>query len=142
MKKLIALLLILIMILPAASLAEDRDPIVGCWYMYYEKESFPELAETYNNNDYIIMVLIFTGDGTILTNETDIKDKAGTPVTYSAGKWQKNGSSYKFSIIGIGQGLIEIENDCILLQPSEYQNIFMKFRKLVPFDPYSDYIFR
>ena len=42
MKKILSLILILSLIIPVFATAAERDPIIGCWYLYFDKESVPE----------------------------------------------------------------------------------------------------
>ena len=51
MKKLIAVIMILALLAPAAVLA-DRDPIVGSWYFLYDKALYPEFASTSEMRTY------------------------------------------------------------------------------------------
>ena len=141
MIKLLAVLLIFALLLPALALADDLDPIVGHWYFLYDSNVSPELAPNFGDYDFIILVYSFLADGTILQAEIDVKDKSGTPFSSAAGKWEKDGYNYSFSIIGFGSGKAFIENDCLLLE-TQTPNIYLRVRKLAPFDAYSDYVIR
>ena len=139
MKKLLALVLILALLLPAAALAED--PIVGHWYMLFDKEAAPEFASTFGNSDFVIMVLSFLSDGTVFQSESDVIDKTGTATANPAGKWEKKGSKYEYSVLVLGSGAAMIEDGYLILQIQE-SDIYLRLRKLEPTDFYKDYVFR
>ena len=139
MKKLITIILILALLLPAAAPAEDQEPIVGCWYVYYSKAVTPELATSYQNYDRVIAVYIFNADGTITCLEHDYKE-GGTdlPMYNSAGKWGHEGNDYKYSIIGLGEGKAFVKDGFIYLG-IQNNMFYLKLRWLYPFNPYQDY---
>ena len=143
MKKLIAIILIIALVMPALAAAEDRDPIVGSWYMLYDKELYPEMSANFSNCDWIIMVFSFLEDGTVICTENDITNNAGIPTSGTAGKWEKGNPLYKYSIVGLGQGDAYVENGCIYLHiGDENQEAYFRMRKMEPMNPYADYIFR
>lgn len=140
MKKLLTIILIIALALPAAALA-DSDPIVGSWYMYMDVKTFPELKNLYMDSDYFIMIFNFMENGTILAHEIVITDNVSTPNTYPAGKWEKDENGYKYSIIGVGQNRILLENGYLYLKSGDNEyNIYMKFSPLEKFNPYVDFI--
>ena len=139
MKKLIAITLILALILPAVALAEDPDPIVGAWYLYFDSNVTPEFVANFNY-DFIVGVYLFMKDGTILSTETDIKDGSSQPLFGAAGKWSKESKDYKYSIIGLGEGTAYVADERIGLQLSG-TTTYMELRKLYPFNPYQDYLY-
>lgn len=55
MRKLITIILILAMLLPAAALAEDPDPILGRWCMYWDTRP---MNEQYNNGKPMMSFLV------------------------------------------------------------------------------------
>ena len=101
MKKLLAFILILALLLPAAALAED---IVGTWYMLYDKTVVPEMAASFDNCDLIVASYSFMPDGSIILTENDVKDGNSEPHYGPTGKWEANGSEYTYSIMGLGSG--------------------------------------
>lgn len=139
MKKLLALILIVVLAVPASALAADQDPIVGSWYMYYEKSLSPEFADLFQNSDFVVCVYIFTEDGSIVCTESDITGKSGNPIISAAGKWSNENGEYSYSIVGLGTGKALIDEESILVQ-LQNSNLYMKFRKLIPFDFYADYV--
>ena len=142
MKKLLAVVLILALLLPVAALADDTaDPIIGHWYLLFDKNVSPELASNFQDNDYIFMIFSFLSDGTILQSEIDIKDKTGNPYSGSAGKWERSGYDYSYSIIALGSGKALLEGDSLLLQ-MQNSTIYLKLHKLIPLDAYNDYVFK
>ena len=142
MKKLIAIILIIALAMPAIAATADIDPIVGSWYMYVDATIYPELSDIFMNQDYYFILFNFLEDGTILANEIVTKDKTGTPTSYAAGKWEKSGNKYKYSIIGLGQSEIIIENDNLLMRGNDETALYMRLFPLVKFNPYNDYIFK
>ena len=86
MKKLITIILILAMLVPAAALADYT--IAGSWYMYYDKSTAPEISESmFDGNDKAICVYCFEDNGTINFLEFDGKDYKYTSKIQIAGKW-------------------------------------------------------
>lgn len=139
MKKLITVTLILALLLPAAALAEDPDPIVGAWYLYFDSNVMPEFVQNFGY-DFVVCVYLFMKDGTILTTETDILNGSSQPMFGAAGKWSKEAKDYKYSIVGLGEGKLFIDDERINLQLNA-TNTYMQLRKLYPFNPYQDYLY-
>ena len=140
MKKLITIILVLALILPAAALAE-RDPIVGYWYMYVDGNAYPELAANFGDYDSILSMFYFAEDGTVMILENAMKDGAATPRFANQGKWEKNLFAYSFNIIGFGDGKITVKDDRIEFAPSSYNGVKIPLLKIVTFNPYKDYIY-
>ena len=115
MKKLAALFLILVMLVSAASLAEDRDPIIGAWYVFYDMDVTPEMKANFPGNNKIFSIYDFTEDGTIMLLELDEQNGTGTPTFAATGKWSKEGNKYNYSIIGMGESDMYIKNNCLYL---------------------------
>lgn len=139
MKKLFCLLLVLLLV-PFASLAADRDPIVGCWYMYYDKSVTPEIESVFPDYDQLICIYVFTESGVINVTGAFVVGSVGTPDFSSCGKWEKDGDHYKISLIGYAENALSYcENDCVLLNIND-SNYFMRLRKLYSFNPYQDYV--
>lgn len=113
MKKLLCVLLIAFLLLPSAVVADDPDPIVGCWYVCLDiKDATKELQEA--GYLYGIFLLVFCEDGSIMSCSSEFKSSSGTQTepTY-VGKWEKNGSEYKTSIIGNGENRAFFEDDLL-----------------------------
>ena len=138
MKKLFCLLLVLLFI-PCAAFASDS--IVASWYMLYDKSTCPELAANFQNMDLIVAVYSFLEDGSIMLSENDIKDKNGTPLSSGVGKWERGLLNYTYNIIGFGSGSCFIENDLLYLQLNS-SNLYLTLHKMIPLDPYRDYVNR
>ena len=109
MKRLITIILILALIIPAAAIADDRDPIVRAWYMYYNKFDAPEMESAFKGMDQQSGIYFFYEDGVIYISSIAISGKEGTPGYVSCGKWEKVNDKYIVSIVGIGQGDAIIE---------------------------------
>lgn len=140
MKKLIALILIMAVLVPAAALADnERDPIVGSYYILFDSVLHSEFKESFGNNDLIVCVYSFMDDGRIIITENDIAGSDCTPINGVTGKWEKSGFKYTFSIVGFGTGEAYLkDNDIYLQMPKGY---YMKLHALIPFDPYGDYVY-
>ena len=139
MKKLIAFMLILALIVPASSMAADRDPIAGCWYMVFDAVENPELISTFAGADRIVCCYIFKDDNTITCLELDLFNDQGTPTYNAAGKWSLENGMYQYSIVGLGNGDAFIRDGCLWLSLQSANNLYMKLRHMDVFDPYSDY---
>lgn len=136
MKKLLAVILILALLLPAAALADD---IVGTWYMLYDKTVVPEMAASFDNCDLIVASYSFMPDGSIILTENDVKDGNSEPHYGPTGKWEANGSEYTYSIMGLGSGKAYVKDGMIYLELQN--NVFLKLRHMDPYDPYGDYVY-
>lgn len=136
MKKLVAVVLLLALIAPAAALA-DHDPIVGSYYALQDYILYPEVSPA-DNIDMIIMVLTFYEDGTIMNTENDISGKTGTTSFNSIGKWEKTDNGYIVSLIGLGEGKAIVEDDAILIPIQD--TWLLRLHKLVTLNPYKDYV--
>ena len=138
MKKLIAITMIMAVLVPAAALA--ADPIVGCWYLYVDLFEHPEMKANYGNCDRIVDVYIFDESGTISLVEGVITDGMCTPSFTAQGKWEKNLFGYNVSVLGFGQTTMTVNGDEAFMKiPNASVNVSMKFRRMIPFDMYSDY---
>jgi hypothetical protein len=142
MKKILSLILILALIIPVFATAAERDPIIGCWYLYFDKESVPEMAGAFDNSDLVLTMFICGSDGIIHFCAFREKDGTGETEYSVGGKWEISGSKYQVSIIGIGSGESYIEDDYLYINVSDSPKYYMRLRKLYLFDPYSDYIFK
>lgn len=143
MKKLITLFLILALAVPAAAMAADRDPIVGCWYMLFDAHENPEMSSYIPEADKSLSIYDFLESGTIMLLDLSEKDGYGTPTYSAVGKWSREGGSYNYSIVGFGEGDAYIKDNSLFLHmPASFSPIsfYMKIRKLEFFNPYADYV--
>ena len=140
MKRLITIILILALAVPAAALADDRDPIVRAWYMYYNKLDAPEMESAFKGIDQQSGIYFFYEDGIIYISSIAISKKDGTPGYLSCGKWEKVNGKYNVSIMGIGQGEALIEGDNLLVNIQD--NYYFILHKLIPINPFTDYVTR
>ena len=140
MKKLFCLLLVLLLV-PFSSLAEDPDPIVGCWYLYYDKSVTPEMESAFPGYDQLICIYIFSESGVVNVTGASVVGSVGTPEYSPGGKWKKTADCYSISLIGFAENAVSyLEDDSILLCISESNNYFMRLKKLYSFNPYQDYV--
>lgn len=125
MKKLITIILILAMIVPAASMAaeisveEYKDPLVGYWYLLIEKEELPEKMQKELNKGYYTSPMVseltiyrITEDGTIYQIAGDFlgsySEAHGGNV---CGSWVKtDDSEYIVTVVGKGSGIVNFED--------------------------------
>ena len=138
MKKLITVILIMAMLLPAAAMA--ADPIIGNWYFLYDKSEYPEIASMFGNADVSFSVYRFMESGTIMSTELSVTGDTGTADYVAAGRWVKEDYGYKYSIIGIGEGKALVEGDNMFFATQGMEGVYMLLRRMVPFNPYSDYV--
>ena len=139
MKRFFCLLFVLIFF-PVVSFCDGLDPIVGCWYMYYDKVFTPEMESAFPGVDKTICVYVFSENGTINLTGAQVVGAEGTPEYSVGGKWEKSGGSYLVSIIGYGECKSIIENDSLLLEIESAPGYYMALRKMYPFNPYKDYV--
>jgi len=136
MKKLITIILIMALALPALALAEP-DPIVGAWYMLidYSRYPFPEMQ----GKNYMIYVLIFEESGIISGISGESAQGDGLTASGSTlGAWVKNGDSYTVSMIGIGNNKAEFHGDRLHVQMLD--NIWYSLQRMDFSDYYTDVI--
>jgi len=139
MRKLITITLILALLIPAAALADDQDPIIGCWYLYYDAYIYPEFASTYGNVESEVSIYYFLPNGSIMLLDNPIKGESSTPTYSGCGRWQKTDNGYTYSLVGLGEGDARITDNGVELQlPGS--TVYMVMRSLIPFNPYADYI--
>ena len=143
MKKLITLILILALALPAVAMADDVDPIVGGWYLFYDNTKYPEMSSNFGNYDYVFSVYFFSQDGTVYLLESDIKDGTSTPVFMSAGSWKKTEGlrRYAYKLIGFGEGIIQLKESGEMYLSAQDQSVYLHMRWVSPFNPYQDFVF-
>lgn len=138
MKKMLTIVLILTLAVPAAALADDQDPIVGCWYMCIAAKDLPGgiVDEEYI---YSPMIFVFTPGGQILVQETDFTESSGTAGTVSnAGKWEKTeDGKYITSVIAIGENEAMLDSD-ILAACVLNSSTYVLLRRMIPFDIYNE----
>ena len=140
MKKLITVILIMALLLPAAALA--AEPIVGVWNMHIDLKEYPELKSTYGDFDSLSDLYFFNEDGSISSLEGYVTGGACTPTFTGVGRWSKNGSKYNVSIMGVGETTATVSGAELHLKvPNVSYDIAMKLRRLVTFNPYADYVY-
>jgi len=137
MKRLITIVLILSLVVPAAALAEDPDPIVGCWYMCLDAK---DTSQDFIDEGYLYssMIVVFTPGGQILCQNTDFKESSGTAADVSyVGKWNKKDDKYIASIIAVGENEALFSDDILaicLFNSKQY----IVLRRMTPFNIYND----
>ena len=137
MKKLITIILAVALILPTAALAEKLDKIIGSWYMLSDRTVVPET--TFGPQPLIIGVYSFMEDGSILITQCSIDGNDGNAVFAVGGQWEKQKSDYHFKLQGYGEGKAYIKDNFLFIQMAG-TNIYMKLRKMEPFNPSKDYV--
>lgn len=141
MKKLFCLLLVLLLV-PLVAFSDEQDPIVGCWYIYYNKSITPEMESIYPDCDICFTIYVFDNSGVVYASNSIILGTAGKSEYSTAGKWEKTESGYNIGLLGVGEGNAFIENDYLLLAVQNTSDYYAKFRKLYNFNPYKDYVRR
>ena len=125
MKKLIAVLLILAVLIPVTAIAE-RDPIVGTWYIYSGIVDDSELRE---QAYFELSLFHFTEDGNIFSSTYDVSDKGITTVKdYKViGLWTVKDGKYFVNIWMTGAKEVEIEANSIFIPVNDY---YIRIKKL------------
>ena len=143
MKKLITIILILALLLPAAAGSiGNNDRIVGYWYMFLDGTYYPEVAVNYGGYDYALSAYFFSPNGTISLLENDIKDGAATPTFTSCGKWEKSGfNKYSAQILGLGDCSIDIEDNGNMYLTLSATKMKVHLHMIIYANPYTDYSF-
>jgi hypothetical protein len=144
MRKLITLLLIAALLLPALALAEDPDPIVGPWYSYIDLIEYPELKSIYGEEiERIFMLYYFTEDNMILESDTAITGHEGSQTFSISGRWEKDETGYAISITGLGTNHSVIKDGCLMIGIGNFGNLsgYMRAYPITHFSPYTDYVY-
>ena len=137
MKRLITIILILAMIMPAAVCAEEQDPIIGTWYINFRIKGSP-MESDLSEFDTSIMLITFSETSSIYLIELDY---SGSKLTNNGlntiGKWEKTGTGYELSIISVGISNAVIQDG--MLNAAIYNTgIYMKYRRLEEFNFYTE----
>ena len=140
MKKLLTVVLILAMLMPAAAPAEERDPIVGCWYMYIDGDLYPDLAASFGGCDTYLQFYYFLEDGTIKGYDNTSSGGTMTQNYVLYGTWQKADNGYSINIPTVGTGYVYIDRDLIIFPLIYVQDTYQVMRRAIPFDPNSDIV--
>ena len=140
MKKFLCLILIAALLIPVAAFADDS--IVGTWYMLYDKNKVPEMASNFQNCDLVIATYSFLPDGSVYLAEHDVTDNNSVPLSAVAGKWEAAAFDYSYSVIGLGSGKAIVDKDEIFLEINSASHLYLKLRRMLPYDPYSDYVLK
>ena len=143
MKKLIAVVLILALLLPAGALASSNDLIIGFWYLLVDNGRYPELMKNYGDFDYVLSAYLFSEDGNIYLLESDIKDGAATPIFSCCGTWEiaQGIRKYSYQMMGLGQGSIRLEEGGDMYISVQNDSFSLHLRMMFPFNPYLDYVY-
>lgn len=139
MKKILILFSVLLFI-PLLSFAESPDPIVGCWYLYYDSLKTPEMYSAFPDKDNALSVYYFNSDGSIYVLNADVSDNKCTPSYGFSGKWQNINGLYVVSMIGSGKTTALVNDDELLLKILDVDDYYVRYKKLLYFDPYMDYV--
>lgn len=141
MKRLIAIILILVLIVPATAIGEEKDPIIGPWYIMFEYKDSPYEDEMLAGKNYMIYILIFEESGTISGMSGESMKGIGFYGSGSTvGTWLKAGDTYAATITGIGTSNPTIENDRLLIRMTE--NVHYVMRRMEIGDWNKDMVFK
>ena len=130
MKKLIAIIMIIALLLPATVLADNPDPIVGAWYIMLNYNDMPyEDKSGSEGKNYMIYVMIFEDTGAISGISGESLQGigfygSGTPI----GTWVNAGGKYTASVTGIGVINPAIEGDRLIVQMTT--NVYYSMRRI------------
>ena len=130
MKKLIAFFLIVLLVVPVVSFADD--PIVGTWYVY---------SGILNNDDvcFELSLFSFTEDNFIFSSTYDVsKSYITTAKDYKAiGAWTIKNGRYYVNIGFKGAQEVFIENDSMFFPVSDFS---IRIHKLTTVNYVLDYM--
>ena len=129
MKKLLSVILILVLILPAATMAAAPDPIVGAWYLSLDYRETSTDDPFMAGKKYMVYILIFDESGTIYSMVAEANQSYGFYGSCStAGAWVQAGGTYTASLSNIGTCNPTIENERLIIRITE--NIWYSMRRL------------
>jgi hypothetical protein len=142
MKKLLTIILAVALILPAAALAEDKDPIVGCWYLCADMSIYPEMSYAYGNKDLLFDMYNFMQDGTVMVVAFEQTGKEGNAKFQLSGRWEKADDHYIFKIIGSGESTIYVKGDLMYfnLLVVGGTDAYSVMHRVIPLNPYTDIV--
>ena len=141
MKKLITLILILALFLPAAALAADPDPIVGGWYVSFDYRDSPYKDPSIEGKDYMFYILFFQDDGLISGVSGEHLTESGlTANAAGLGKWSNENGVYTASIIGLGSINPVFDGDRLLVEMAS--SVYYSMRRLEIGSWYTDLVIR
>lgn len=140
MKKLIAVILILVILLPAAVLAEERDPIVGIWYLCVDVTLYPELSGAYNGKDLLFDIYNFMPDGPVMAAGLEQTGQKGETSFQPTGRWEKEEDHYLLKVLNYGNTIIYVKGDLLYLKltTADGSDSYLIMHRAIPMDPYSD----
>ena len=139
MKRMFCLLLALLLV-PLVAFSDDQDPIVGCWYIFYDSYVAPEMSSIFPGTDKSLSILFFNKDGTVYDLYAEIVDDNCTPEYAVAGKWQLINDLYVFSIIGTGRRIVTVTPDALYVKLPDADDLCITYKRMYTFDPYTDYV--
>ena len=137
MKKLLAIVLILALIVPAAAMAADPDPIVGCWYMVFDVNDYSEKDRAaFLKNVHIldtqmeVHVFWFTEGGEIYKTVTQFhpgySDVDGGSI---AGTWTKLEDGRYSVVLFSKQNIQKIVDNAMTIQAGDAKHTIRKMEK-------------
>ena len=138
MKRLIAIILVFVIVIPASVISEEQDQIVGMWYLYADMKKYPELSASYEDIDSELLIYYFLQSGTIMALMLNTKEGQGVPQYSVTGKWEKGNDSYSLSIIGGGTGKAYIKGNEMIAQILGGEGSYALLREMEEFNPYQD----
>ena len=140
MKRIISVLLIICIVFPVCSFADDQDPIVGAWYIMLDYREGPQMAETAGKT-YMFYILFFEGSGNISAVSGEATESFGLTASGSrVGQWVKENGKYSLSIVGIGTNPAEFSGDRLLVQVTT--NVWYSMQRMNLGGWYTDMIVR
>lgn len=134
------LFILVLLLFPFSSFSESADPIVGCWYLFFDCKELNEIIPESFDKDYTyaLIMLVFNENGNILGTEIEYTLSTGkSGNTAYLGKWEKDGSNYKTSFFANGVEKAWFEDDLLyicILNSSQYYG----FHKMQTLDLYNN----
>lgn len=135
MKKTLILVMAIFLLIATCTSAEEKDPIIGCWYVCIDADDPIAAQMAEQGYEYGIILLCFTDDGKIINGEIDFTNKGGEVAQPSiVGKWEKTKDGYETSIVAAGVDKAFFEEDLLYVSLNKVQ--YHGFRKMTPIDMY------
>ena len=137
MKKLLLILAVIVLVLPAAAMAADPDPIVGSWYVFFDRDLGMENAQYFENKDQYLQVYTFHQKARITRLDHSVLVGIGKQGYTTVGRWIKDDDGYLLQLVNEEDKKAFIDHGDLFVEDSD--GLFFRMRRLAQFDPYEDY---
>ena len=118
----------------------ETDPAVGIWYLMFDFQEYPELKDFSEGNDITFSAIFFLENGDIVEIDTPIAGNVIGESVKTNGHWEKTNDGYQMRLLGFGECTFNVDRDEMIINIPDTA-YSMKFRRIVTFNPYKDYIY-